>query len=207
MSPYWVCVVSRGGVETRNPVFMKMSQTRSSQMSFFLLHKTEFCQLLRCTEVGEGVWPSSRREVGFTCVSPAACRWTALQCRQPRDGHVVFVFIITFTIFGVGRIGVSRNHLYAEVPVSRTSGFVAAFNTCHFLREEGSETSPFCGALRLWRAGLVVTGAVSPSCISPTHHTHLLQPLCCNRRGFGHRLPCGTQRPACRPVPAWEKDV
>lgn len=35
MSPYWVCVVLRGGVETRNPVFVKMSQTRSSQTSFF----------------------------------------------------------------------------------------------------------------------------------------------------------------------------
>lgn len=126
----------------------------------------------------------------------------ALLCQQPRDSHVLFLFIITSTIFGVGRIGVSRNHLSAEVPVSRISGFVAAFNMCLFLREAGSETRHFCGALHPCRAGCAVTAAVSPSCISPTLHTRLLQPLCYNRSGFGRRLPAGTRHPACRPVPA-----
>lgn len=54
------------------------------------------------------------------------------------------LFIMAFKIFRVGRVGVSRNHLLTEVPVSWTG----CFNVCLFLRWEGSEErAAFCWAL------------------------------------------------------------
>lgn len=153
MSPYWVCVVLRGGVETRNRVCMKKSQTRSSQMSFFFfpLHKTEFHQFLRCIEFGEPAWLNSQHEVSFTCKS-VQLLVAELFCCVSRPGTFTWffslrLFIIAFKIFGVGRLGASRSHLPTDVPVSWTSRFVAVFNMCLFLREEGSEMSTFCWAL------------------------------------------------------------
>lgn len=175
MSPYWVHVVLRGDMKTRNHICMKMSQTRSSQMSFLLLHKTEFHRFLRCIEFGELAWLNSQCEVSFTCES-VQLLVAELFCCVSRPGMFTWffllrrmLFIIAFKIFGVGRVGATRNHLPAEVPVSWTSCFVAAFNMCLILREEGSEMSTFCWALHL---------SSTPDLLSLTEAPHRRQ-CCC----------------------------
>lgn len=96
-----MCVVFRGGVETRNHICMKMSQTRSSQISFSLLHKMEFQQFLRCIEFGEGTWRNSQREVSFTCESVQLLLLNSLPCQQPRDVHVIVLVMADAFYYGI----------------------------------------------------------------------------------------------------------
>lgn len=215
MSPYWVCVVLRGGVETRSHVCMKQIFSNV----FFPVTQNWISPIPQMHWIWRTGLAEQQREVSFTCESVQLLVADLFRCVSRPGTFTWFfsvrqmLFITAFKIFGVGGLGGSRNHLPAEVPVSWTSRFVGWFKHVPFPQRRVWGEHFLLSSVSFWRAWLAITHrsswleAVLLSCIGVTHHTRLLQLLRCNQRGLRPGLPCRTRHRAYRPIPTREKHV
>lgn len=207
MSPYWVCVVLRGGVESEIMSVWKCHKPDLPNYHFHCYTEQNSRSFSDAVNLEHWLgWPGSVRSAAR--VSQSSC--SLLNCSAvsaargpPRDcSHYGRGFL--FQISRVGRVGMSRNHLLTEVPVIWTG----CFNTCLFLRWEGSEER---AAVELCREPthsqpLPAGGTATVLLWCDSSHP-LFQLLSCNWRNPSLRFSCRTWHCAYTCIPSKEKDV